>query len=126
MRLLDVKAERAAKENEMKMIRNEVSGRVQIQPQIQLFDNEALHDRMKYSASLLKLEHFCGQLHELELSNQELEAHRSQCSANNEKMREKIVTIETVGILKQCCYCILRRKRNDNEADFETLLWKFS
>ena len=38
MRLLDVKAERAAKENEMKMIRNEVSGRVQIQPQIQLFD----------------------------------------------------------------------------------------
>jgi hypothetical protein len=48
MRLLDVKAERAAKENEMKMIRNEVSGRVQIQPQIQLFDNERLHDRMQY------------------------------------------------------------------------------
>ena len=50
MRLLDVKAERASKENEMKMIRNEVSGRVQIQPQIQLLDNETLHDRMQYSA----------------------------------------------------------------------------
>ena len=50
MRLLDVKAERASKENEMKMIRNEVSGRVKIQPQIQLFDNETLHDRMQYIA----------------------------------------------------------------------------